>query len=136
MVWYKEALSVPIPSASASFIFLVLGNLFLSPVKEDEEDIVEDDEEDGKEEEDEEDEEEEEVEDVVVDVSIPSFRFGRLLLTGTKLIVALSCCPIFDTEYLRRSLSSLLPGNCWLNEYSASLTKVKVAIVGRWDRCG
>ena len=51
--------------------------------------MVKDDEDDG-EEEDEEDEEEEEVEDVVVDVSSPSFRFGRLLLTGTKLIVALS----------------------------------------------
>jgi len=134
MVWYKEALSVPIPSASVSFIFLLLGNLFLSPVKEDEEERVEDDEED-EEEEDEEDEDEEEVEDVVVDVSIPSFRFGRLLLTGTKLIVALSW-PIFGREYLRRSLCSVLPGNCWLNEYSASLTKVKVAMVGRLDRCG
>ena len=51
--------------------------------------MVEDDEEDGEEEE-EEDEEEEVVEDVMVDVSSPSFRFGRLLLTGTKLIVALS----------------------------------------------
>ena len=63
--------------------------MFLSPVKEDEEERVEDDEED-EEEEDEEDEDEEEVEDVVADVSSPSFRFGRLLLTGTKLIVALS----------------------------------------------
>lgn len=97
--------------------------------------MVEDDEEDG-EEGDEEDEEEEEVEDVMVDVSSPSFRFGRLLLTGTKLIVALSCWPIFGREYLRRSLCSVLPGNCWLNEYSASLTKVKVAMVGRWERCG
>jgi len=64
MVWYKEALSVPIPSASVSFIFLLLGNLFLSPVKEGEEEMVEDDEEEGEEEEDDEDEEdEEEVED-------------------------------------------------------------------------
>jgi len=108
--------------------------LFLSPVKEDEEERVEDDEED-EEEEDEEDEDEEEVEDVVVDVSSPSFRFGRLLLTGTKLIVALSW-PIFGREYLSRSLCSVLPGNCWLNEYSASLTKVKVAMVGRLERCG
>ena len=63
--------------------------MFLSPVKEDEEEMVEDGEEDG-EEDDEEDEEKEEVEDVMVDVSSPSFRFGRLLLTGTKLILALS----------------------------------------------
>ena len=39
---------------------------------------------------DEEEEEEEDVEDEEVDVSSPSLRFGRLLLTGTKLIVALS----------------------------------------------
>ena len=43
---------------------------------------------DGDEEEEEEDEED--VEDGEVDVSSPSLRFGRLLLTGTKLIVALS----------------------------------------------
>jgi len=136
MVWYKEALSVPIPSASVSFIFLLFGNLFLSPFKEDEEERVEDDEEDEEEEgEEDEDEDKEEVEDVVEDVSSPSFRFGRLLLTGTKLIVALSW-PIFGREYLSRSLCSVLPGNCWLNEYSASLTKVKVAMVGRLDRCG
>jgi len=134
MDWYKVALSVPIPSASVSFIFLLLGNLFLSPVKEDEEEMVEDDEEEGEDEDDEdEEEEEEEVEDVGVDVS--SLRFGRLLLTGTKLIVALSWS-ILGTEYLRRSLSNVFPGNCWLNEYSASLTKVKVAMVGRWDRWG
>ena len=53
--------------------------------------MVKDDEDDGEEEDEEDkDEDEEEVEDVVVDVSSPSFRFGRLLLTGTKLIVALS----------------------------------------------
>ena len=46
------------------FCFLLLGNLFLSPVKEGEEEMVEDDEEEGEEEEDDEDEEdEEEVED-------------------------------------------------------------------------
>ena len=65
--------------------------MFLSPVKEDEEERVEDDEDDGEgEDEEDKDKDEEEVEDVVVDVSSPSFRFGRLLLTGTKLIVALS----------------------------------------------
>ena len=36
------------------------------------------------------DEEEDDVEDGEVDVSSPSLRFGRLLLTGTKLIMALS----------------------------------------------
>jgi len=117
---------VPIPSASVSFIFLLLGNLFLSPVKEGEEMVAVDD---GA------DEEEDDVEDGEVDVSSPSLRFGRLLLTGTKLIMALSC-PMLDTVYFRRSDSNVLPGNCWLNEYSASLTKVKVAMVGRWDRCG
>jgi len=125
---------VPIPSASVSFIFLLLGNLFLSPVKEGEEMVAVDDGADGDEEE-EEEEDEEDVEDEEVDVSSPSLRFGRLLLTGTKLIVALSC-PMLDTVYFRRSDSNVLPGNCWLNEYSASLTKVKVAMVGRWDRCG
>jgi len=122
---------VPIPSASVSFIFLLLGNLFLSPVKEGEEMVAVDDGADG----DEEEEDEEDVEDEEVDVSSPSLRFGRLLLTGTKLIVALPC-PMLDTVYFRRSDSNVLPGNCWLNEYSASLTKVKVAMVGRWDRCG
>jgi len=122
---------VPIPSASVSFIFLLLGNLFLSPVKEGEEMVAVDDEE-GEEDK---DDDEEDVEDGEVDVSSPSLRFGRLLLTGTKLIVALSC-PMLDTVYFRRSDSNVLPGNCWLNEYSASLTKVKVAMVGRWDRCG
>jgi len=124
---------VPIPSASVSFIFLLLGNLFLSPVKEEEEMVAVDDEEDV--EEDDEGEEGEDVEDGEVDVSNPNLRFGRLLLTGTKLIVALSW-PILDTEYLSRSDSNFLPGNCWLREYSASLTKVKVAMVGRWERWG
>jgi len=130
MVWYKEALSVPIPSASVSFIFLLLGNLFLSPVKEGEDMVAVDDEGDVEEEDDDEDEEGEEVEDGEVDVSSPNLRLGRLLLTGTKLIVALSW-PLLGTEYLRRSESNVLPGNCWLREYSASLTKVKVAMVGR-----
>merc|ERR1719180_210990 len=97
--------------------------------------VAVDDEEDV-DEEDDEDEEGDDVEDGEVDVSMfPNLRFGRLLLTGTKLIVALSC-PILGTEYLRRSDSNVLPGNCWLREYSASLTKVKVAMVGRWARCG
>ena len=51
--------------------------------------VAVDDEEDV-EEEDDEDEEGEDVEDGEVDVSSPNLRLGRLLLTGTKLIVALS----------------------------------------------
>ena len=74
------------------FCCLLLGNLFLSPVKEGEEIVAVDDEEDVEEEEedDDEDEEGEDVEDGEVDVSSPNLRLGRLLLTGTKLIVALS----------------------------------------------
>ena len=34
--------------------------------------------------------------------------------------------PIFGTEYLSRSLSTVLSGNCWLKEYSASWMKVSV----------
>ena len=49
------------------------------------------DEEDGEDKDDDKDEDVGDVEDVVVDVSISSFLFGRvLLLTGTKLMVALS----------------------------------------------
>ena len=52
--------------------------------------VAVDDEEDEEEEEDDDEEDVEDVEDEEVDVSSPSLRFGRLLLTGTKLIVALS----------------------------------------------
>jgi len=119
---------LPIPKASDSFIFLLLGNLFLSPFKpkEVEEKVADDDKDDD----DDGDGKGEEGE--VGDVS--SFLFVRLLSsTGTNLIVALSW-PVLGTEYLSRSFFNGVPGNCWLSEYSASFTKVNVAIVGRWSR--
>lgn len=152
MDWYKVALSVPIPNASASFSFLLLCGLFLSPVKpkveEDRAEDVDNDGDDGDDDvevfEDEEDEEDvevvedEEVGEVgevgrKVEDSSSSFRLVRRLSIGTKLSAALSWAGLGSTEYLSRSSFN---GNCWLNEYSASLTKVKVAIVGRFARWG
>merc|ERR1719350_106550 len=75
-----------------------------------------------------EDEEDEEVGEVgrKVEDSSSSFRLARQLSSGTKLSAALSWAELGSTEYLSRSSFN---GNCWLKEYSASLTKAKVAIV-------